>query len=128
MQALESFISPVPGFDGDILILAIPVSTWPPGDKSMSDPSTEVSASALKTWAGKRKLTANPTPPKKARKTMGKSIGKIKINELAPNVPASTPQSGPRRKIPIQCTKRYARVMPRVSNPHDYVNHMLKRS
>jgi hypothetical protein len=62
MQALDSFISPIPGFEGDIPIPAIPILAQPPGDESTSDSSAGVSASALKTWAGKRKATANPTP------------------------------------------------------------------
>jgi hypothetical protein len=60
MQALDNFISPVPGFDGDILILAIPVLARPLGDEPTSGPSA--GANALKTWVGKRKATANPTP------------------------------------------------------------------
>jgi hypothetical protein len=62
MQALDNFISPVPGFDSDILIPAIPVSARPPGDESTSDPSARASASALKTRAGKQKASANPIP------------------------------------------------------------------
>jgi hypothetical protein len=62
MQALDNFISPIPGFDGDILILAIPVSARPPGDESTSDPSAGASASALKTQVGKRKAIANSHP------------------------------------------------------------------
>jgi hypothetical protein len=108
MQALDSFIFPVPSFDGDIPIPAIPISTWPPSDESTNDPSTGASGSTLKTRAGKRKVPANLTPPKKARKTIGKSAAGIKINEPAPNAPASTPPSGPRRKISIQRSKRYA--------------------
>jgi hypothetical protein len=42
------------------------------------------SASTLKIRAGKRKATANPTPPKKARQTTGKSMGGIKIIEPVP--------------------------------------------
>jgi hypothetical protein len=49
MQALDNFISPIPSFNGDISILAIPVSAWPPGDESTSDPATGADASALKT-------------------------------------------------------------------------------
>jgi hypothetical protein len=49
MQALDNFISPIPGFDGDVPILAITVLAQPLGDESASDPSTETSASATKT-------------------------------------------------------------------------------
>jgi hypothetical protein len=103
MQALDSFISPVLGFDGDIPIPDIPVSAWPAGDGSMSDPSIAASANTLKTQAGKREATVNPIPHKKTRKTTGKPTSRIKINELAPNATALTPPSGPRWKISIQC-------------------------
>jgi hypothetical protein len=108
MQALDSFISPIPGFDSDILILAILVLAQPPSDESMSDPSVGASASALKTWVGKRKATANPTPQKKARKTIGRSTGGIQINEPVPKTSALSPPLGPRWKISIQRSKRYA--------------------
>jgi hypothetical protein len=71
---------PFPASMVNILILAILVFGRHPGDESTSDPSTGVSANTLMTQAGKRKVTANPTPLKKARKTMGKSTGGIKIN------------------------------------------------
>jgi hypothetical protein len=93
MQALDSFISPIPGFDGDIPIPTILVLAWPPSDESTSDPSTR--ASALKTQGGKKKTIANLTPQKQARKTMGRSAGGIKINEPAPTAPTLTPPSGP---------------------------------
>jgi hypothetical protein len=96
MQDLDNFISPVPGFDGKILILAIPVSAQPPGDEPASDPSAGASANASKTRDGKWKATTNLTPKKKAKKTMGRSSSRIKINEPAPKAPALTPPSGPR--------------------------------
>jgi hypothetical protein len=114
MQALDNFISTVPGFDGDILILAVPILAQPPGDELASDPSTRASASATKTRVGKLKATANPTPQKKAKKAMGRSSSGIRIDEPAPKAPASTPPSGPRLKIPIQCSKRYTH--------HEYVS------
>jgi hypothetical protein len=116
MQALDSFISPVPSFDGDIPIPANLVSVQPPSDESMSDPSTEASASTLKTWTGKQKVTANPTPQKKAKKPTGRSACGIKIIGPAPKAPALTPPPGPLRKIPIQCSKRYAH--------HEYVSYL----
>jgi hypothetical protein len=94
MQALDSFISPIPGFDGDIPILTILVLAWPPGDELMSGLSARASASALKTRVGKCKGIAKPTPQKKARKTMGRSTGRIKINEPIPKTSTSTPPSG----------------------------------
>jgi hypothetical protein len=62
MQALDNFISHVPGFDGDIPLLAILILARPPGDEPKSDPSTGASASASKTRASNRKAIANPTP------------------------------------------------------------------
>jgi hypothetical protein len=62
MQALDNFISPIPGFDGDIPILAILVSTRSPGHEPTSDPSICVSANSSKTWVGKRKVATNLTP------------------------------------------------------------------
>jgi hypothetical protein len=57
MQALDSFISPVLSFEGDILILAVSVTTRPLGDEQVTDPPTGASASASKTRAGKCKAT-----------------------------------------------------------------------
>jgi hypothetical protein len=111
---LDNFISPVPGFDGDIPIMAIPVLAQPLGDVPVSDPFARASAIASKTWAGKRKETANLTPQKKAKKTMGRSSSEIKIDELAPKAPALTPPTGPRPKIPIQRSKRYTH--------HEYIS------
>jgi hypothetical protein len=91
MQALDSFISCIAGFEGDIPILVIPVLAWPPGNESTSDPSIGTGASALKTWVGKRKGTTNLTPQKKAKKATGPH----------PKTSVSTPPSGPRLKIPI---------------------------
>jgi hypothetical protein len=71
MQALDSFISPIPGFEGDIPIPAIPILARPPGSESINDPSARANASISKSWAGKRKETANPTPQKKAKKVLG---------------------------------------------------------
>jgi hypothetical protein len=80
----------------------------------MSDPSAEASANTLKTRVDKRKATANPTPQKKAWKTMWRSTGGTKINEPAPKTSASTPPSGPQWMILIQRSKRYAH--------HEYVS------
>jgi hypothetical protein len=109
MQALDSFISPVPGFDDDIPIPAVLISARPPGDEPASDPSGGASASASKTRVGKQKATANPTPHKTAKEAMGRSLSGIRINEPAPKAPALTPPSGPRPKILIHHSKRYIR-------------------
>jgi hypothetical protein len=42
MQALDSFISPIHGFDRDVPILAIPVLTQSLGNEITSDPSAGV--------------------------------------------------------------------------------------
>jgi hypothetical protein len=101
MQALDSFMSPIPNFNSDILIPVVSILAQSPGDEPTSDPSAGASASGSMTRAGKRKAAANPTPQKKARKTTGRSAGRIKINELAPKAPALTPPSGPQWKILI---------------------------
>jgi hypothetical protein len=101
MQALDSLIYPIPGFDSDVLILAIPISTRPPGNEFASDPFVGASASTIKTQVGKCNVTANPTALKKANKAAGRSSSGIKINEPVSNVPALTPPSGPQQRIPI---------------------------
>jgi hypothetical protein len=107
MHALDNFISPIHGFDGDIPFPAIPVLARPHGDESVGDPSAGASASASKTWAGKQKASTNPTPQKKAKNAMGKSSGRIKITKPATKTPASTPPSGPQPKILIHRSRRY---------------------
>jgi hypothetical protein len=114
MQALDSFISPIPDFDGDILIPAVPVLARSPSDEPTSDSSTGASVSASNTWASKWKAAANPTPQKKAKKATGRSSSEIKIDEPAPKAPASTPPSGPPQKILIHHSKRYTH--------HEYVS------
>jgi hypothetical protein len=61
MQALDSFISPILGFDGGIPIPAVPVSAQSPGDEPTSDPSARASASGSTTRVGKRKVATNLT-------------------------------------------------------------------
>jgi hypothetical protein len=107
MQALDNIISPISGFDGDILILAIPVSAQFPGDESVGDPSARASASASKTQVGRWKETTNLTHQKKAKKSTGKSSGGIKINKPTPKAPALTPPMGPRQNFLIHRSKRY---------------------
>jgi hypothetical protein len=108
MQALDSFISPIPCFEGDIPISAIPILAHPHGGESINDSSTGASASTLKTRAGKRKAITYLTPQKKTKKATGKSSGRIKINKPLPKALASNPPSGPRQSIPIHLSKRYA--------------------
>jgi hypothetical protein len=61
MHALDSFISLIPGFKGDILILAIPILAWSPSSESVSDPPIRASVEASRTRVGKLKATSNPT-------------------------------------------------------------------
>jgi hypothetical protein len=89
MQDLDNFISPIPGFEGDILIPAIPISARDPGVESSEDPSARSSVSASRTWAYKRKAPINPNPHKKAKKATGKSLGWIKISGPKQKAPAS---------------------------------------
>jgi hypothetical protein len=62
IQALDSFISPIPGFEGDIPIPMIPVVARFPRGELASDPSASASAGASKTRVGKHKAMVNPTP------------------------------------------------------------------
>jgi hypothetical protein len=95
MLDLDSFISAIPGFDGDIPIPVIPALTSPPGDESDSDPYVDATANASKTQARKQKAADNLTPQIKAKKPIGKSPGRNKINEPIPKASGSTPPSGP---------------------------------
>jgi hypothetical protein len=102
MQALDNLISPIYRFEGDIPILAIPISTQSPNGESVNDPSVGANARASKTWTGKQKEAANLTPQKKPKKVTGKSSSGIKINEPVPKAsPAPNPLSGSGQKIPI---------------------------
>jgi hypothetical protein len=114
MQALDSFISPVPDFNGDILILAVSVLAQRPGDETVCDPYARASASASKTQASKWKATAKPIPQKKAKKATWRSSRGIRIDKSAPKAPALTPPSGIWTRILIHHSKRYTR--------HDYVS------
>jgi hypothetical protein len=108
MQALDSLTSPFPGFEGDIPILAIPVSTWSPSNESANDLSGGYSAGAWKTQSGKRKAAATPTPQKKAA---GKSTSGIRIKEPTPKASSTlTPPSGSQKKILICLSNKYARL------------------
>jgi hypothetical protein len=61
MQALDSFISPIPRFEANIWIPVIPISTRSPNGESVIDPSG-ASAGTLKTQTNKWKAVANLTP------------------------------------------------------------------
>jgi hypothetical protein len=104
---LDSFISPIPGFEGDIPIHAIPILAHDPGIESSEDPATRSSASASRTRACKQKTPIDPSPHKKAKKAVRKPLGGIKISGTKQKVPASTPQLGIRKGIPILRSKTY---------------------
>jgi hypothetical protein len=99
MQDLDNFILPIPGFESNIPIPAIPISAH--------DPSVGFSASASRTRDYKRKVPIDLSPPKKAKKTTGKPSGGIKITGTKQKAPASTPPLGIRKGIPILRSKRY---------------------
>jgi hypothetical protein len=107
MQDLDNFISPIPSFEGDTPILAIPILARPPGGEAINDPSTQASVGTSKTWASKWKATANPIPQKKSKKTIEKSSSGIKINEPMSKASASTPLSGPQKGISIHRSRSY---------------------
>jgi hypothetical protein len=108
MQALSTFISPIPEFEGDIPIPVIPVSVWSLSDESASDPIAGASVGAS-TRVGKHETPVILTPPKKARKTTGKSTSRIKINEPAPKASSAlTHPSCSWKKIMIHRSNRYA--------------------
>jgi hypothetical protein len=109
---MDHFISPIPGFEGDIPFPTILVSTRSPSSELANDPSVGAGAGASKTQAGKCKATANPAPQKKAKKAASKSIGGIKINEPTPKAsPTPTPPSRSWKKILIHRSGRYTRCV-----------------
>jgi hypothetical protein len=108
MQNLDSFISPISGFEGDILVPAISILARDPGAESSEDPSARSSASALRTRAYKRKEPRALSHPKKAKKAPEKLLGGIKIFDPKPKDAALTPPSGTWKGIPILRSKRNA--------------------
>jgi hypothetical protein len=101
MQDLDNFISPIPGFEGDVPIPAIPILARDPGVESFKDPPTGSNANTPRTRACKRKAPIDPNPPKKAKKIAGKPLGWIKITSPKQKAHVSTPPSGTRKGIPI---------------------------
>jgi hypothetical protein len=104
---LDSFISPILGFEGDNPIPAILISTRDPRIESSEDPSTGSHASASRTQACKRKAPIDPSPHKKAKKVVGKHLGGIKIFGPKQKAPTSTPPPGIQKGIPILNTFFY---------------------
>jgi hypothetical protein len=101
MQDLDGFLSPIPGFEGDVLIPAILISAHDPGTESSEEPPAGSSASTPRTQAYKRKALVNPNSPKKNKKMIGKPLGRIKIIGPKQKAPISTPPSGTQKGIPI---------------------------
>jgi hypothetical protein len=121
MQDLDSFISPIPEFEGDIPILAILILAHDPGAESSEDPSTGSNANASRTRAYKRNAPINPSPPKKAKKTTGKPLGGIRITGTKEKSHASSPPLEIQKGVPILRSKRYTylkySLLPFVVNP-----------
>jgi hypothetical protein len=107
MQDFDSFISPIPRFEGDVLIPAIPISTRDPSAESSKEPLAGSSASTPRTQACNRKAPVDSNPPKKAKKMARKPLGGIKITGPKQKALVSTPPSGTRKGIPILRSKRY---------------------
>jgi hypothetical protein len=106
MQDLDSFISPVPGFEGDFPIPAILISARDPGAESSEDPSARSSASTSRSRTYKKKAPIDPSPlPQKANKAIRKPLGGIKISGPKQKAPASTHPSRIRKGIPILRSK-----------------------
>jgi hypothetical protein len=95
MQALDSFASTIPGFQGDDPIPAIRISARVPSTESIDDSSTGPSVGFSRTRVGKCKAAATLPPLKKAKKVVGKNASRIKINEPTPKPsPTPTPPMG----------------------------------
>jgi hypothetical protein len=107
MQDLDNFISPIPGFEFDVLILAIPILVHDPDAESSEEPSTGSSASTPRTRAYNRKALVDLNPPKKAKKMTRKPLGGIKITGPKQQAPVSTPPLGTQNGIPILQSKTY---------------------
>jgi hypothetical protein len=88
--ALDSFNSTIPGFKGDDLILANPISARAPNTKSTDDSLANPSVGSSSTLVGKRKDIAALSPLKKLKKVVGKKTRGVKINDHVPK-PSSTP-------------------------------------
>jgi hypothetical protein len=101
MQDLDNFISPIPRFEGDVPIPAIPISAHYPGAESSEDPPTGSSANTPRTRACKQKVPLDPYPTKKAKKIVEKPLGRIKITSPKPKAHVSTPPPGIQKGIPI---------------------------
>jgi hypothetical protein len=104
MHDLDSFISPILGFEGDTPIPTIPISTCDPGVESSQDPSTGSGAGTSRTQASKRKAPIDSSYQKKAPR---KPLGGIKISDPKPKAPTLTPPSGTQKGILILRSKRY---------------------
>jgi hypothetical protein len=92
LQALDTFITPIPRFEGGTPIPTIPLSAQTLSAKSVGASSKGSRAGSSKTRAGKCKVVTTLPTPKKARKVTSKKPTGVKINDLAPNPsPTLTP-------------------------------------
>jgi hypothetical protein len=107
MQDFDSFILPILGFEGDVLIPAIPILACDLGAEPSEDPPTGSSASTPRTRAYKRKAHIDPNPPKKAREIVEKPLGGLKITGPKSKTLALTPAPRTQKGIPILQSKRY---------------------
>jgi hypothetical protein len=88
---MDSFISPIPSFEGDAPIPVVPISARDPGAELTEEPPTGSSACTPRTQACKRKVPIDLNLPKKAKKVAGKPLGEIKITGPKSKAPTSTP-------------------------------------
>jgi hypothetical protein len=88
MHDLDSFLSPIHRFEGDVSIPAILILARDPSTESSEEALAGSSASTPRTRAYKRKVHVDPNSAKKAKKMTGNPLGGIKI-------------TGPKQKAPI---------------------------
>jgi hypothetical protein len=90
--ALDNFIAPIPSYEGESPILAVPVSAWTSSGESASDSLKGQNAGSSGTRADKRKVAATLPPSKKKQRVVSKKALGVMINDLAPQTsPAPTP-------------------------------------
>jgi hypothetical protein len=84
MQDLDSFISPIPGFEGDILIPTIPISAHSPGSEAIEDSSTESSAAHRRLELKSGKQLPTRLPRRKPTKLPGSLHAGFRLMNLFP--------------------------------------------
>jgi hypothetical protein len=85
MQVLDSFNSPILGFEGDVPILAIPLSTRSLSGEPAGDSTAGASAGSLRTRAGKCKASTPHLSRKRLRRSWARNLGASKSMILRPN-------------------------------------------